>query len=104
VQAVALLLVQGMCRRSQARSWVLSLPSFEVRLGQVEVSDFLGLLGVDAGKDKEACRARFGAAVLLTRCWWACPSVCLTMKSRNPLAIWPLEWLNGATLRWRRVT
>jgi hypothetical protein len=42
---------------------VLSLPSVEVRLSQVEVFGVLGF-GVNAGK--EACRARFGAAILLT--------------------------------------
>jgi hypothetical protein len=66
------------CADALRHSWVLSRLSFEVRLGQVEVYGVLGF-GVDAGM--EACRARFGAAVLLTSCGWACPFVCLTMKS-----------------------
>jgi hypothetical protein len=63
VQAVALLL--RACADGLRHSWVLSLPSFEVRLGEVAVSGVLGF-GVNVGK--EACRARFGAAaaVLLT--------------------------------------
>jgi hypothetical protein len=44
-------------------SCVLRFPSFEVRLSQVEEFGVLGF-GVNAGK--EACHARFGAAILLT--------------------------------------